>query len=127
MTTDVREEVRAWIGEHWDVDLPLREWRERLLESGWAAPSWPTEGFGWGLSPTADAIVAEELARAGAVGPPLGAGVGLAAGFDDEHLIGGEGFDRPPLGVLRAAELALQVLAHRHVPEGVRVAQHALM
>jgi alkylation response protein AidB-like acyl-CoA dehydrogenase len=79
MTTDVRDEVRAWVGEHWDPDLPLREWRERLLESGWAAPSWPTDWFGRGLSPAADVIVAEELARAGAVGPPLGAGVGLAA------------------------------------------------
>jgi alkylation response protein AidB-like acyl-CoA dehydrogenase len=79
MTTDVREEVRAWIGERWDVDLPLREWRRLLLESGWAAPSWPTEWFGRGLVSSADAVVADELARAGAVGPPLGAGVGLAA------------------------------------------------
>jgi alkylation response protein AidB-like acyl-CoA dehydrogenase len=74
-----REEVRAWIAAHWDPDLSLREWRRLLLESGWAAPSWPAEWFGRGLPPFADAVVAEELAAAGAVGPPLGAGMGLAA------------------------------------------------
>ncbi len=79
MTTNVREEVRAWIGDHWDADRSLREWRRLLLESGWAAPSWPTEWFGRGLPPAADVVAAEELARARAVGPPLGAGVGLAA------------------------------------------------
>jgi alkylation response protein AidB-like acyl-CoA dehydrogenase len=74
-----REEVRAWIAAHWDPDLPLRAWRRLLLESGWAAPSWPAEWFGRGLPASADAVVAEELTVAGAVGPPLGAGMGLAA------------------------------------------------
>jgi alkylation response protein AidB-like acyl-CoA dehydrogenase len=74
-----RQEVRAWIAANWDPELTLREWRQRLLESGWAAPSWPTEWFGRGLPPAADAVVAEELVAAGAVGPPLGAGMGLAA------------------------------------------------
>jgi alkylation response protein AidB-like acyl-CoA dehydrogenase len=74
-----RQEVRAWIAAHWDPDLSLRDWRQRLLESGWAAPSWPTEWFGRGLPPAADAMVAEELTASGAVGPPPGAGMGLAA------------------------------------------------
>lgn len=30
----VRAEVRAWLAEHWDPDLPLLEWRERLVASG---------------------------------------------------------------------------------------------
>jgi alkylation response protein AidB-like acyl-CoA dehydrogenase len=74
-----REEVRAWIAAHWDPDRPLREWRRLLLDSGWATPSWPQEWFGRGLPRSADAVVAEELAAAGAVGPPLGAGMTLAA------------------------------------------------
>ena len=57
-----RQEVRVWIANHWDPDLSLREWRGLLLESGWAAPSWPVEWFGRGLPPAADAVVAEELA-----------------------------------------------------------------
>jgi alkylation response protein AidB-like acyl-CoA dehydrogenase len=79
MTLAAREEIRAWIAAHWDPDLPLREWRRRLLESGWATPSWPAEWYGRGLPPAVDAVVAEELSAAGAVGPPLGAGIGLAA------------------------------------------------
>jgi alkylation response protein AidB-like acyl-CoA dehydrogenase len=74
-----REEARAWIADHWDPELSLLEWRRLLLESGWAAPSWPVEWFGRGLPPSADAAVAEELASAGAVGPPLGGGMALAA------------------------------------------------
>jgi len=76
---DVRAEVRTWIGANWDPDRPLLEWRTLLADSGWAAPSWPVECFGRGLSPEADAIVADELSQAGAVGVPVGVGIGLAA------------------------------------------------
>src|SRR5437773_2420602 len=44
--TDVRDEVRAWLDLNWDSELSLREWRERLVDSGWACPSWPTEYYG---------------------------------------------------------------------------------
>lgn len=74
----VRTEVRQWLAHHWDPDLALVEWRTRLLDSGWAVPSWPTQQCGRGLPPWADRIVAEEIETAGAVGLPLGSGVGLA-------------------------------------------------
>ena len=48
----VREEVRAWLAEHWDPDLSLTEWRRRLVSSGWGCPTWPAEWFGKGFSPT---------------------------------------------------------------------------
>jgi alkylation response protein AidB-like acyl-CoA dehydrogenase len=76
---DVRAEVRAWIEATWDPERPLVEWRRLLADSGWAVPSWPKESFGRGLPPEIDAIVAEELTRAGAVGVPVGVGIGLAA------------------------------------------------
>ncbi|MBA3652757.1 MAG: acyl-CoA dehydrogenase family protein [Actinobacteria bacterium] len=75
--TDVRAEARSWLEANWDPDLSLREWRERLVDSGWACPSWPTEYYGRGL-PEADAVVDEELARIGAVGTPTGVSTGLA-------------------------------------------------
>ncbi len=75
----VRAEARAWIEEHWDPDLPLIEWRNLLVDSGWAAPSWPTEFCGRGLPESLDSVVEQELARAGAVGTPTGVGMGLAA------------------------------------------------
>ncbi len=75
----VRETVRAWLEQNWDPDLSLRDWRDRLVDSGWACPSWPTEYYGRGLPPEADAIVDDELARIGAVGTPTGVSMGLAA------------------------------------------------
>ena len=75
----VREQVRDWIAEHWDPDLPLVDWRTRLADSGWAVPSWPVEYYGRGLGADADVIVADELTGAGAVGLPVGVGTGLAA------------------------------------------------
>src|SRR5580765_5802945 len=75
----VRAEVREWIAANWDPDLPLVEWRTRLADSGWAVPSWPVDCYGRGLGSDADAIVSDELQRAGAVGLPVGVGTGLAA------------------------------------------------
>ncbi len=73
------DEARSWIVEHWDADLPLVEWRRLLLDSGWACPTWPVEWHGRGLPAWADHVVSGELARGGAVGPPPGSGMALAA------------------------------------------------
>jgi alkylation response protein AidB-like acyl-CoA dehydrogenase len=43
-----------------------RRWGEMLFEAGWAAPSWPPEYGGRGLSDGADLIVMQELVAAGA-------------------------------------------------------------
>jgi alkylation response protein AidB-like acyl-CoA dehydrogenase len=75
----VRADVRAWLDANWDPELPLLEWRARLADSGWAVPSWPADLYGRGLPPAADAVVADELSKAGAVGVPVGVGIGLAA------------------------------------------------
>jgi alkylation response protein AidB-like acyl-CoA dehydrogenase len=76
---DIRAELRSWLASAWDPELALVDWRHRLLESGWATPTWPTEWFGRGLPGWADAVVAEELSAAGAVGPAVGVGTALAA------------------------------------------------
>ena len=75
----VRDDVRRWLADHWDPALSLREWRRLLAVSGWAAPSWPTEWHGRGLPGWADEVAADEFDRVGAVGPPPGVGMGLAA------------------------------------------------
>ncbi|MGZ4784635.1 MAG: acyl-CoA dehydrogenase family protein [Acidimicrobiales bacterium] len=77
--TTVAGEARSWIAAAWDPDLPLVEWRRRLLESGWACPTWPVEWHGRGLPAWADHVVSTELAAAGAVGAPPGSGMALAA------------------------------------------------
>lgn len=52
---------------NWDPQLSLREWRGRLLDAGWAVPSWPRRWFGQGLPAWTDDVVYDELARCGAV------------------------------------------------------------
>jgi alkylation response protein AidB-like acyl-CoA dehydrogenase len=75
----VREEVRTWLDANWDPDLTVGEWWERLMASGYAAPTFPEEDFGRGYNRALANVVNEELAKAGAVGPPAGLGYLLAA------------------------------------------------
>ncbi len=74
----VREEVRAWLADSWDPDITVAEWWERLAESGYGAPTWPEEDFGRGYPRALANIVNEEIAKAGAIGPPAGLGYLLA-------------------------------------------------
>ena len=72
-------EVRAWLEDNWDPDLTVAEWWERLGTAGWSAPTLPTHAYGRGLS-RADAVaVSGEIGRFGALGPPAGLGLLLAA------------------------------------------------
>jgi len=81
----LRAEVRAWLDGNWDPDLGLQEWREKLADSGWACPAWPREWYGRGLPLALAEVVREELRRVGAVGPPGGSGMSLAAPTLLEH------------------------------------------
>jgi alkylation response protein AidB-like acyl-CoA dehydrogenase len=75
----VRQDVRAWIAEHWDPDQSLVEWRSKLADSGWGNPTWPTEWYGRGLPDSMGPVVAEELRRAGVPAVATGSGMSLAA------------------------------------------------
>lgn len=73
------DEVRAWLDDNWDPHLTVGAWWERLGMSGWSAPTLPSSAYGRGLS-RADAIaVQREIAAFGALGPPAGLGMMLAA------------------------------------------------
>jgi alkylation response protein AidB-like acyl-CoA dehydrogenase len=78
-------EVRAFVAEQWDPDLPLVAWRKRLVASGWAVPAWPVRWHGRGLPAWTEDLVAHELLALGAVGLPIGGGMGLAAPTIMEH------------------------------------------
>ena len=75
----VSAELTAFVQQHWDADMALRDWRELLLQAGWAVPSWPRRWHGRELPSWADELVAGELIRLGAVGIPVGSGTWLAA------------------------------------------------
>jgi alkylation response protein AidB-like acyl-CoA dehydrogenase len=77
--TELAGELRLWLADQWDPDLSLRQWRERLVASRWAAPSWPERWHGRGLPAWADDAVTTGLAEIGAPGRPGGVATGLAA------------------------------------------------
>ena len=78
----LRAEVREWLDRSWDPSLSLRAWREMLVASGWAVPSWPERWFGRGLPAWADDLVRSEIQRGGAVATFL---AGLAGPTILEH------------------------------------------
>jgi alkylation response protein AidB-like acyl-CoA dehydrogenase len=75
----LRREVRSFLGDNWDDTITVREWWRRLADSGWGFPTWPREWFGRGLPGDAADVVYDELARAGVLGPPEGAGPSMGA------------------------------------------------
>ena len=76
---ELRAELKEWLGENWDPELSLAEWRVRLADAGWAFPGWPSEWGGRGLPVALARLVPGELAAATVPGPPEGIGAGLVA------------------------------------------------
>ena len=66
--SNVVAEVRDWLDSNWDPNLSLMEWRDKLADSGWGAPAWPTEYYGRGLNAEEAALVEAEFNKIGAVG-----------------------------------------------------------
>ena len=83
-------ELNTWLKENWDPDLTVEQWWDRLGSSGWAAPAWPTEWFGKGMSRNEAIGVARAVSAFGALGAPGGLGMQLAGptivthGTDDQ-------------------------------------------
>jgi len=75
----VRRQVRTWIDGHWDPALTVRDWWRQLVDARWAFPDWPLEWFGRAWPDEAVAAVHDEMAGAGVLGPPAGAGPAMAA------------------------------------------------
>jgi alkylation response protein AidB-like acyl-CoA dehydrogenase len=52
-------------------------WKQRMGEKGWGTPTWPKAYGGGGLSAAEARVLAEEMARIGAVNPIGGMGTGM--------------------------------------------------
>lgn len=75
-----RGTVRAWVEANYPTPLrhfpgqvrwaQIREWHQRLLARGWAAPAWPVQYGGMGLAPSKMLIFIEELERWGVARAP---------------------------------------------------------
>jgi alkylation response protein AidB-like acyl-CoA dehydrogenase len=72
------DEFNAWLDDSWDPQLRVRDWWERLGMAGWAAPHWPKEAFGRGLSNAEAAQIRQAIKARGVLGPPGGLGLLLA-------------------------------------------------
>ncbi len=77
-STDVVTDLKAWLVANWDPNLTVREWWEILGTSGWAAPTWPVEWYGKGLSRAEGVAVQRAIREFGALGAPGGLGLLLA-------------------------------------------------
>ena len=71
---EVRTEVRRWLGANWKPELSVRAWWALVAEAGWQFPEWPTGLRGRALGSEATAVVREEMAAAGTLGPPFNVG-----------------------------------------------------
>jgi alkylation response protein AidB-like acyl-CoA dehydrogenase len=76
--TGLETDLVAWLKEHWDPDVTVAEWWDRLGTSGWAAPSWPAKWYGLDLSPSEAVRAQQVIAEFGALGAPGGLGLLLA-------------------------------------------------
>ncbi len=65
---EIRAEVAQWLNANWSPDRSLREWREILLDGGWAAPTWPGSCFGREFTSEQAAVADEVFRERGALG-----------------------------------------------------------
>ncbi len=73
------ETVTTWLEEHWDPELTVAAWWELLGLAGWSAPMLPPGRYGRGLSRSDSTAVHRAITDFGALGPPSGLGLLLAA------------------------------------------------
>ena len=65
--SSLRAEVRDWLEANWNPDLGLVAWRNKLIDAGWGAPTWPKAWHGRELPPTLASVIDQEIRRIGAV------------------------------------------------------------
>lgn len=82
---EVANEATSWVAENWDPDLTVGEWWVRLANAGYSHPTLPEAGGGRGYSRAQNRVLRQAMADAGAMGPPSGLGMMLAAPTITKH------------------------------------------
>jgi len=75
----IEPELEAWLKRNWDPDLLVTEWWERVGDAGWTAPHFPLEWGGRGYTRRAQVTVHRAFRSYGALPPPSGLGMMMAA------------------------------------------------
>jgi alkylation response protein AidB-like acyl-CoA dehydrogenase len=78
-TDALRDEVRAWLEQHWDPELSVDDWWRIVAKAGWTAPHFTDDQGGRGLHRNAGNVVRATFAEHGALRPPGGLGLLMAA------------------------------------------------
>jgi alkylation response protein AidB-like acyl-CoA dehydrogenase len=73
------DEVNDWLRENWDPDLTVDAWWKAVADAGWTAPHFTPEQGGRGLYRRAQVIVRSAFSKYGALMPPGGLGLLMAA------------------------------------------------
>jgi alkylation response protein AidB-like acyl-CoA dehydrogenase len=90
-TGDVYDEARRWFEEHWDPEVPLRDWWQAVADAGWGFPTWPVGLYGRGLSGDDARRVADARRDARVAPAPAGIAQNLAGptivahGTEEQH------------------------------------------
>jgi alkylation response protein AidB-like acyl-CoA dehydrogenase len=77
--TGLQDEVDGWLSENWDPALRVAAWWERVGRAGWSAPHFPMEWGGRGYSQRSAVAVRTAFKEHGALPPPGGLGLLMAA------------------------------------------------
>ena len=72
-------DVLAWLEQHWDPELSVEEWWQLVADAGWTVPHFTPDQGGRGLERRSEAVVRATFARHGALRPPGGLGLLMAA------------------------------------------------
>ena len=65
---DLRSEVSAWLDANWNPSMPKAEWQAKVIDAGWAAPTWTHPLYGRSASSEQGKVVQEEFGRRRAPG-----------------------------------------------------------
>ncbi len=65
---DLRTQVSAWLDANWDPALSKAQWQAKVIEGGWAAPTWIEPTFGRSATPDQAKVIHEEFAKRKAPG-----------------------------------------------------------
>ncbi|MDA3040021.1 MAG: acyl-CoA dehydrogenase family protein [Actinomycetota bacterium] len=76
---EVQAEVAEWVAQNWWTQITVGEWWRRMSRAGFTSPSLPLDAGGRNWPGDLTSAVMATLAKAGALGPPGGLGLFLAA------------------------------------------------
>ena len=75
----LRADLREWLAANWDPALDVATWWQRAADAGWTGAQFPADKGFMGLPSQAVGIVREEFGKHGALPPPGGLGMLMAA------------------------------------------------